>query len=112
MRNYLLRRLLALVPTLFFGSVIVFVTVRLIPGDVIDLMLSQNDVAADKMSRDQVVAALGLDKPMWQQYLVWVSGIVVVPPSSGRVSGRSVPRGDARDVQRNLQPVRAPRFRA
>ena len=33
--------------------IIVFVTVRLIPGDVIDLMLSQNDVAADKKSREQ-----------------------------------------------------------
>ena len=44
MQAYVVRRLLALVPTLFFASVIVFVTVRLIPGDVIDLMLSQNDV--------------------------------------------------------------------
>src|SRR6218665_209871 len=77
MRAYALRRLLALVPTLFFASLIVFFTVRLIPGDVIDLMLSQNDVAADKMSRDQVVAALGLDKPMWEQYLRWVGAIVL-----------------------------------
>ena len=77
MRAYALRRLLALLPTLLFASLIVFVTVRLIPGDVIDLMLSQNDVAADKMSRDQVVAALGLDKPMWEQYLRWVGAIVL-----------------------------------
>ena len=62
------RRLLALVPTLFFASLIVFVTVRLIPGDVIDLMLSQNDISAGKLSRDQLIAALGLDKPMWEQY--------------------------------------------
>jgi len=45
---YILRRLLALAPTLFFGSLIVFVTVRLIPGNVIDLMLSQNDIAVGK----------------------------------------------------------------
>lgn len=72
MRGYLLRRLLALLPTLLFASLIVFVTVRLIPGDVIDLMLSQNDIAADKKSREQIVAALGLDKPMWEQYGVWI----------------------------------------
>ncbi len=77
MRGYLLRRLLALVPTLFFASVIVFATIRLIPGDVIDLMLSQNDVAADKKSREQVIAALGLDVPVWLQYLRWVGGIVL-----------------------------------
>ena len=54
-----------------------FVTVRLIPGDIIELMLSQNDLSADSKSREQVVAALGLDKPMWQQYLTWISGIVL-----------------------------------
>ena len=69
MQAYIVRRLLALIPTLFFASLIVFVTVRLIPGNVIDLMLSQNDIAADKLSRDQLIAALGLDKPMWEQYV-------------------------------------------
>lgn len=76
MKTYVARRLLALVPTLFFASLIVFVTVRLIPGDVIDLMLSQNDVSASKLTRDQLIAALGLDKPMWEQYALWVSGIL------------------------------------
>ena len=77
MRTYILRRLLALVPTLFIASVIVFVTVRLIPGDVIDLMLSQNDLTASSRTREQLIAALGLDKPMWEQYLHWISRIVL-----------------------------------
>jgi peptide/nickel transport system permease protein len=77
MGAYLARRLLALIPTLLLASIIVFVTIRLIPGDVIDLMLSQNDVAADKMSRDQIVAALGLDRPMHTQYLSWIGGITL-----------------------------------
>jgi peptide/nickel transport system permease protein len=76
LRAYILRRLLALIPTLLFASVIVFVTVRMIPGDVIDLMLSQNDVAADKLSRDQLVQALGLDRSMPEQYVRWVWGIL------------------------------------
>jgi peptide/nickel transport system permease protein len=70
------RRLLALIPTLLFASLIVFATVRMIPGDVIDMMLSQNDLAADKLSRDQLVHALGLDKPMAEQYLLWIAGIL------------------------------------
>ena len=77
MQAYIVRRLLALIPTLFFASLIVFVTVRLIPGDVIDLMLSQNDISADKLSRDQLIAALGLDKPMWEQYVRWVGAILL-----------------------------------
>lgn len=76
MHAYVVRRLLAMLPTLFFASVIVFTTVRLIPGDAIDMMLAQNDVSASKMSRDQLVAALGLDQPMWLQYLKWIGGIL------------------------------------
>ena len=76
MQAYVVRRLLALIPTLFFASVIVFVTVRMIPGDVIDLMLSQNDIAAAKMGREQLERALGLDQPMWVQYWRWVGAIL------------------------------------
>jgi peptide/nickel transport system permease protein len=39
-------------------------------------MLSNNDISADTMSRDQLIAALGLDQPMWKQYLLWVRAIV------------------------------------
>jgi len=77
MQAYLIRRLLALIPTLFFASVIVFVTVRLIPGDIIDLMLSQNDIAAAKMGREQLEKALGFDTPMWIQYGKWIGGILL-----------------------------------
>ena len=77
MQAYLARRLLALIPALFFASLIVFVIVRLVPGSIIDMMLAQNDVGADKLSRDQLVAALGLDRPMWQQYFSWIGGILL-----------------------------------
>jgi len=77
MGAYLARRLVALIPTLLLASIIVFVTIRLIPGDVIDLMLSQNDIGADKKSREQITAALGLDKPMPTQYLSWLGAITL-----------------------------------
>lgn len=76
MHAYLVRRLIALLPTLFFASVIVFVTVRLIPGDVIDLMLSQNDISASRKDRVALETALGLDQPMHIQYVRWVAGIL------------------------------------
>ena len=76
MQAYLARRLLALIPALFFASLIVFVIVRLVPGNVIDMMLAQNDVGADKLSRDQLVSTLGLDRPMWLQYFHWIGGIL------------------------------------
>jgi peptide/nickel transport system permease protein len=76
MSSYVIRRLLALIPTLFFASVIVFVTVRSIPGDIIDLMLSERDISSAQLTRDQLLHALGLDRPLWEQYARWASGIV------------------------------------
>jgi peptide/nickel transport system permease protein len=70
MRTFIIRRLLALVPTLLFASIIVFVSVRLIPGDTIDLMMAQNDISADQ-DRARIEAALGLDQPMHVQYVRW-----------------------------------------
>ena len=75
MRNYILRRLIALIPTLFFASVIVFVSVRLIPGSIIDLMLAQNPLAAEK-DRAAIEVALGLDRPMYIQYFRWVGDLL------------------------------------
>jgi peptide/nickel transport system permease protein len=76
MQAYILRRLLALVPTLFIASVIVFVTVRMVPGDVVDLMLSQNDAGSNQMTREQLMETLGLDKPMVTQYGRWISALL------------------------------------
>ncbi|MCY3964783.1 MAG: ABC transporter permease [Acidobacteria bacterium] len=70
MKTYILRRLLAMVPTLFFASLIVFVSMRVIPGDVIDLMLAQNDVSTS-LDRETLEAAMGLDQPMVSQYVRW-----------------------------------------
>ena len=75
MQAYIARRLIALLPTLFFASLIVFVSMRMIPGDVIDLMLAQNDIATSQ-DRARIETALGLDKPLLVQYGVWVTGVL------------------------------------
>jgi peptide/nickel transport system permease protein len=74
-RDYILRRLLALIPTLLFASLIVFGSMRLIPGDVIDLMLAQNDIATDQ-DRATIEAALGFDKPVHEQYVAWLGAAI------------------------------------
>jgi peptide/nickel transport system permease protein len=75
MQAYILRRLLALIPTLVFASIIVFVSVRLIPGSIIDLMLAQNPLAADK-DRAAIETALGLDQPIYVQYFRWAGDLL------------------------------------
>lgn len=75
--GYVARRILALIPTLFFASLIVFFTIRLIPGSVIDLMLSQNDGSASGLPRAQLEAALGLDQPIYIQYFRWLGSLLL-----------------------------------
>ena len=75
MQAYILRRLLALVPTLFFVSLIVFSSIRMIPGDVVDLMMAQNDISTGQ-DRARVEEALGLDQPLHIQYVRWISKVV------------------------------------
>ena len=75
MRLVIIRRLLALLPTLIFTSIIVFASIRMIPGDVIDLMLAQNDISTGN-DRAVIEAALGLDQPIYIQYFVWVVDVL------------------------------------
>ena len=77
MRVYLIRRLLLIIPTLFIVTVVVFATVRFIPGDVIDLMVSEIaedvGVTAD-VTIEYIKEALGLDVPVHVQYGRWIGG--------------------------------------
>jgi len=70
MSAYILRRLALFVPTLIGVSVVVFVLVRLLPGDATTLLLQDaKSTAADEAAlRHQ----LGLDKPVIVQYIDWV----------------------------------------
>ena len=74
MRNYVIRRVMLIVPTLFIVSVLVFLSLRFIPGDVIDIMMSRTRDAFD--AREALEKHLGLDKPLVVQYGKWVFGIV------------------------------------
>ena len=75
MQAFIIRRMLALLPTILFTSIIVFASIRMIPGDVIDLMLAQNDISSDS-DRAAIEASLGLDKPIYTQYFVWLGDIL------------------------------------
>ncbi len=73
MKKYFLKRLVAAIPSLLIASLIVFSLPRLIPGDVVDLMLEENAYARD---RDELRAKLGLDQPLYLQYFVWLGNVM------------------------------------
>ena len=74
MRQYIIKRLLLIVPTLILVSVIVFSLTRLIPGDVVVLMFEEKAYAKDL---DALRAKLGLDKPLYIQYGAWLGKVVL-----------------------------------
>ena len=78
MRNYLIRRILLIIPTLLLVSLIVFLTIRLIPGKVVDLLVAQHPQGGGPGSQVDTKAIehmLGLDLPVQVQYWNWLSGM-------------------------------------
>ena len=83
MRAYIIRRLLLMIPTVFLLSIIVFVAVRFIPGDVIDVMAGRSltstaSAVGGKMDRAAIERFLGLDVPVHVQYGRWI-GVLPTP---------------------------------
>ncbi len=76
MLRYLLKRILILIPVAFLVSVIIFATVKIMPGDPVDLMLPP-DLTPEQyeLSYQAMHERLGLDKDIVTQYFAWVSGV-------------------------------------
>ena len=77
MRTYIIRRLLLTIPTLFVLSILVFLSVRFIPGDVIDMMFGDMQYMAGGIDREALERMLGLDQPVYVQYGRWMGGILL-----------------------------------
>ncbi len=76
MRAYIIRRLLLIVPTLFILSILVFLSVRFIPGDVIDVMIGRMGYYVQfDVDREALERTLGLDVPVYVQYGRWIGDI-------------------------------------
>ena len=78
MRAYIIRRVLLVIPTLFILSVLIFLSVRFLPGDAIDVMLDKAGwIGAVNVDRAALEQMLGLDRPAYVQYGRWIGGIVL-----------------------------------
>ena len=91
MIGYIGKRVLLLIPTLFGVSVAIFAMVRLLPGDVIDILFG-GDVTADEEVKQQAREQLGLTGSYPEQYWRWISNAF---------------QGDLGDSLRNTEPVSA-----
>lgn len=74
MFSYLVRRVLIMLPTLVLVSVVCFAVIQAAPGSFTDRYLEDPRMGPEAVAR--INAQLGLDRPLYEQYLRWVSGIV------------------------------------
>jgi peptide/nickel transport system permease protein len=74
MSTYIIRRILLMIPTLFFVTVMVFLVVRLLPGDVVESIIGQYTPLTEG-NREAVRHDLGLDRPWYVQYFDFVGGV-------------------------------------
>ena len=90
MRTYVIRRLLLFIPTLFILSMLVFFAVRALPGDIVDVILGENQFGAiTAEEKDRLRVIMGLDVPAHIAYVRWMRGILL----EGTL-GQSLQRGN------------------
>jgi peptide/nickel transport system permease protein len=72
MLNFIAKRLLLLIPTLFFVTTVVFFLVHFVPGDPVDLILGEQALSVDK---ELFRKAMNLDLPLGEQYINFYSNL-------------------------------------
>jgi peptide/nickel transport system permease protein len=93
MRAYAIRRIMLIFPTLVLLTMIVFLSVRFIPGDVVDLIISEINTEGEmsyEEAREMIRSQLGLDTPIHIQYWKWVTRVVQGDLGTSMRTGRSI----------------------
>ena len=90
MLRYILNRLLLMIPTLLGVAILVFLMLRMMPGDIVELKLlaEGGSVAPETLMLER--ARLGLDKSMWLQFVDWMTGLFTLDFGISMWTGRPV----------------------
>lgn len=75
LRSYVITRVLLTIPTLLLLLTMVFLVMRVLPGDPVSLHFEKK---ADPLQMEQMRRLLGMDKPLWAQYFDYIAGLVDV----------------------------------
>ena len=79
MLTYLARRILVMVPTLIAISIITFIIIQLPPGDYLTTMINEMQSQGENVDQSKIEALraqYGLDRPMYEQYFHWATGLL------------------------------------
>ena len=90
MYKYVLRRLFMAVPVLVLSSLIVFGLMRVMPGDALTALMAESGYVGDK-ELNKLRKDLGLDRPYYQQYALWVWQMVSLNPGDSIFTNEPIP---------------------
>jgi len=79
MYQYIIKRLILMIPTMFAISVLAFVVIQLPPGDFLSSYVTNREAQGTLVSLEEVAslkAQYGMDQPMYVQYLLWMKGVL------------------------------------
>jgi peptide/nickel transport system permease protein len=102
MHRYVIRRLLLMIPTLLGVAVLVFLLMRVVPGDIVEMRFAEGQFfSPEQVAKER--ARFGLDRPLWRQFLDWIWGIVRLDFGVSMWSGNSIAQEIALRLQLSLQ---------
>jgi peptide/nickel transport system permease protein len=104
--DHVIRRLLLFVPTLLGASLLIFVLLRLVPGDIAEILVYQTGSESSAIQQKQIRqirAELGLDKPVVLQYVDWMRNALVGDLGQSYVQQRPVAEILKERVPRSLE---------
>src|SRR5918999_440746 len=89
MAKYTLGRIILLIPTLLGMSILIFLMLRLLPGDIVDIIAGA-DSQSDTAARERLREAMGLTDPLPVQYVRWLGNLLRGDPGTSLRSGQPV----------------------
>jgi peptide/nickel transport system permease protein len=92
-----------MIPTLFGVAVLIFLLLRVAPGDIVELKYAGVGAYVSEEAMDAERAQLGLDKPLWQQFVNWMWGIAHLDFGDSMWTGRPITYEIAIRLQLSLQ---------
>src|SRR3990170_4300157 len=90
MWKYVVKRFLLMIPTLLGVAVLIFVLMRIVPGDIVELRLAGDSGAVSEELLKSERARFGLDQPLWKQFATWMWGVVRFDFGTSMWSGASI----------------------
>ena len=90
MLRYIINRVLLMIPTLLGVAVLVFLMLRMMPGDIVELKLLAEGGAVSPETLQVERVRLGLDKTMWLQFVDWMVGLCTLDFGTSMWTGRPV----------------------